>query len=252
MDGVALSSINPNILILDIGADSKQQNISTSAIGNRHGARIVKKKFETAKVTISLEIHEYDIVKRQAVCQDIARWALNGTYLTINDRPGQRLRVVCEALPTIESAKKWLDEVQVVFAGYNPPFWEEENVMAVTLGGTNGATSGSTTAKIPGNANETLISATITAKASVSSFSVTANGKTISLSGLSLSSGDAVTIDYDDNMIIRIRKGTTSLLDKRTAASADDLMVDSGKENAFSFTSSGNAVVSFNIRGWWQ
>lgn len=251
MDGVALSSIDNSIVITDISHKAASVSLKTNKTANRNGAKITSKYFDAASVAVTFMIREQNTIKRQEICQKIALWATKEGYLSTYDRRWQILKCVCEGIPAIDSAKNCYDELSIEFKGYNPPFWQEENATKVTLGGTNGATSGSTTAYIPGNVKETLLNVKVTAKVSISSFSVTANGKTLSFSGLSLSNGDVVNIDYDDMLNLRIKKGSTSLMDKRTAASADELLVDCGKANSFSFTSSGNAVVEFTARGWW-
>lgn len=251
MNETALSAIDNSIVITDINYKAAKIQRKTNKVYNRVGSRIVKTNVETNSVSISFMIRELDTIKRQQICQKIAQWALQDGYLRTSDKPWQRLKCVCEEPPIIESTLQWTDTVTITFTAYNPPYWEEINPTTVTLGGTNGATSGSANVFVPGDARDTLVSATITAKASVSSFSVTANGKTFSLSGLSLSSGDVVTIDYDSDLNLRIRNGSTSLMNKRSAASADDLTVDCGKSNSFSFTSSATAVVVFRVRGWW-
>lgn len=252
IDGVALTSINNNIIITDISHKPASIQQKTARVANRDGSRVVGSYADAASVGVKFLIREYDILKRQEICQKIAQWATQGTYITTNDRRWQKLRCVCEQTPTIESSKNWTDEITMTFKGYNPPYWQEINATKVTLGGTNGATSGNTSVHVLGNVKNTLIGAKITAKASISTVYLAVNSKVIGLAGLSLSSGDVVTIDYDDDMNIRIKKGSTSLLGKRTAESADDLLVDCGKMNTFSFESSAAAVVEFTIRGWWM
>ena len=87
------------------------------------------------------------------------------------------------------------------------------------------------------------------AGASLSSVSLTVNGRTLSLTGLSVSNGDTIKITYDDQMIQSIKVGTTSLLGKRTGV--DDLIANSGEYNTVSFTSSASVTVTFKARGLW-
>lgn len=245
MDGVALSSIDPSICVLDIRPGDIAPQFTLKNVAGRNGAIIAKETYAKATVEIDFEIHEYDTRKRQQICQKVQRWA-EGKVLKTSDRPGQLLHSVCEKYPVV-TARDWTSPVSVVFSGYAPPFWEDENPVTVTLSGT----SGNTSKYVPGNAENTLVRVTLTASASISSFSVTVDGKTLSFSGLSLSSGDTVTIDYDDYLFLRIRKGNSSIMDKRSANSADELKATCGKFNTFSFTSSGSASVTFYANGWW-
>ena len=89
----------------------------------------------------------------------------------------------------------------------------------------------------------------ITAGASVTGFTVTCGGTSITLESLSLSNNDVVNIRYtEDHHILEIKKGTTSLLNKRTAASSDDLIAQPGT-NAVSFTCSASATCKFIAKG---
>ena len=249
MDGTALSSIDDKILVLDIKYTPATVQRKTERLANRPGARAYGKTIGSAQAVITFEIHEYDTVKRQEICDKITAWA-NGMYLRTSDKAWKRMRCVCDKYPSVQS-KKWTEPVTMTFSAYNPPFWQDMNPVVLTLGGTSGATSGSGSVFVPGNAEDSLVSVTVTAKAGISSLSLTANGNTFSFSGLSLSSGDTVTIGYDDDLMLSIKKGNTSIMGKRAASSADDLKVNCGKSNAFSFTADGAAVVTFSARGWW-
>lgn len=249
MDGTALSSIDDKILVLDIKYTPATVQRKTDRLANRPGAMAYGKTIGSAQAVITFEIHEYDTVKRQEICDKISAWA-NGVYLRTSDRPWKRLKCACDKYPSATS-KKWTEPLSITFSAYNPPFWQEMNLTELTLGGTSGATSGNGSVFVPGNAEDSLVSATVMAKASISSLSLTVNGNTFSFPGLSLSSGDTVTIGYDDDMMLSIKKGNTSIMGERAASSADDLKVDCGKSNAFSFTADGAAVVTFSARGWW-
>lgn len=245
MDGVALSSIDPSIYVANILPGEIAPSFTLKDVAGRNGSIIAREKYAKTTVDIVFEIHEYDIAKRQRICQMVQMWA-EGSVLKTSDRPGQYLKCVCERFPVVD-AKNWTNPVTMTFAGYTPPFWQEENAVTVSLSGT----SGSASKYIPGNVKEALVSAVLTANAGISSFSLTVGDTTLNFSELSLSSGDTVTIDYDEHLFLRIRSGNTSLMGKRTAASADELIARCGRPNSFSFTSSGGASVVFTVKGWW-
>lgn len=238
MDGVALSSIDPSIYVLNIQNGDVQQSINTRAVAGRPGARVIKKQFNRASVMILFEIHEYDTVKRQAVCNKVQKWA-DGNILSVSDRPGQQLRCVCEAYPKV-NAKEWTEPVSMTFSGYNPPYWENENETIIK-------TTSSKKVYIPGNAPETLVSATITANTSISSLTVTAGAKSLVLA-VSAAQNDKIYIGYDENNILFIRKNNVSILDKRTGD--DDLTVPCGEFSTFSV--SGGVSAEFKVRGCWH
>lgn len=245
MDGEALSAIDPSIYVLNIRPGEVTPQFALKDTAGMDGSIIARKRFAKASVEIDFEIHEYDVAKRNAICQKVQKWA-NGSVLKTSDRPGQVLKSVCEQYPIV-TARDWTNPVTMTFAGYRPPYWEDENAVTVSMSGTSGRTE----KYVPGNAKNSLVKAVVTANASVSSFSVTVDGKTLNFTGLSLSSGDVVTIDHDDNLFLRIRKGNNSLMNKRTSSSADELTASCGKLNVFQFTSSGNVSVLFTAKGWW-
>lgn len=239
VDGVALSSIDPSIYVLDIQPGENNPSIRTSKVAGRAGARVTKRVHESLSVNVIFEIHEYDTVKRQAVCNKVKAWA-NGKFLTVSDRPDQQLRCVCTNYPSA-NAKAWTEPLTIGFAGYNPPYWEDKKETVIK-------TTSSKSALVPGNAPETLVSATITVGASISSLTVQTGVKSLVLA-VSAVSGDKVYIGYDDNNILYIKKGTTSILDKRTGD--DDLSVPCGAFSEFSVAASGSVTAEFRLRGCW-
>lgn len=239
MDGIALSSLDPSIYVLNIQPGDNNPNIRTSKVAGRAGARVIKKSFESLPVTILFEIHEYDTVKRQAVCSKVKKWA-NGNTLSVSDRPGQKLRCVCEAYPKA-NAKEWTEAISMTFAGYNPPYWENENATIIK-------TTSSKKAYIPGNAPETLVSATVTVGASISSLTLTTGVKSLVLT-VSASQNDKIYVGYDENNILYIKKNSTSILGNRTGD--DDLTVPCGEFSTFSVTADGNVSAVYEARGCW-
>lgn len=246
MDGTALSSLDSSIYILNIQYGGVKKTIRTSKVAGRSGARITKQETESNSVTILFEIHEYDIADRQEVCQSICKWA-DGSVLTVNDRTGQQLSVVCEQYPAV-SAKDWTEQLSVTFTAYNPPYWQDSTVTSFSLIGTNESTSKS----ISGNAPETtLVSVKVTASESVDSLTVSAGSTIIILSNVGVLSGDKVYIEYDSKNILYIRRNSTSILDKRTATSSDELSVPCGGSSTFSVQADGSVTAEFSYRGWW-
>lgn len=247
LNDIALSSINPNICVLDVNYTAPKKSISTYNVAKRNGSRIHSERTEPISVSVSFEIHSYNIAERQHICGLVSRWAKNGGILEINDRPGQRLRCICEVKPVIESAKKWTDPVTMTFVAYQLPYWEEKEYAVLSL---TAGTSGSGTLFVPGCEDGAMVEADITVNAStLTSLMLTANGKTMTLSGLSVGSGNTIKVAYDDQLIQSIKVGSTSILDKRTGA--DDLIAKCGEVNSFSFTSNKSVTVKFKVRGLW-
>lgn len=242
MDGTALSAIDPTIYVLDIEYPEIKKNIGRIKVAKKPGSRIIKEEAESTSVAITFEIHEYDIVKRRDICNKVQKWA-DGSILVVSDRPGQWLRCVCESYPTI-NARDWTSPVSMTFTAYNPPYWLDDMETSVTV------VNSSQTAFVPGNAPRTFVSAEVTVLSAITSCELSVGDTTITLTGLSTAVNDKIRIGYDENNILFITQNGTSIMDKRTSGSADDLTAVCGAWNTFSAPSSCSTV--FTMRGCWR
>ena len=243
MNGVALSSLDDAIYILDIIPEAVSPQYKSFRTAKTNGALIRDPYYEKSAVSITFEIHEYDIAERMEICQKVQQWAKAG-ILTTNDRDGQRLNAVCESFP-MPNARDWTSPLTVTLAGYNPPFWEDITATTHEL-----ETEEYATLLVPGNAPETLVSATVTAGESISSMTFMVGEKTLVLSDLGLSANDVVELTYS-NGFLSIKKGTTSLLNKVSSGSDDLLTAKCGEHNYFLFNASGDATCVYSYRGCW-
>lgn len=246
LNNVTLSSLDTDIIIHDISYSNANIKDETLSVAKRNGLRLMRRSFNSIKVSIVFEIHAYDVAERQSICQAVCTWAKNGGTLKTSDRTGVFLRCVCSKFPSISSAKNWIDELEVEFTAYAIPFWQDNSKTSIAL---TAGTSGSTTQTISGNVDGALVEADIVANASLTSVALTVNSRTLTLSNLSVSSGSTIKITYNSDGIQSIKVGSTSLLNKRTGV--DDLLVNCGESNTFSFTSSASVTVTFKVRGLW-
>lgn len=245
LNGKALSAVSADILVLDVNYPPPSIQTEVYTVANRSGGRIYRRNNDKLSVTISFVIRAYDIKERQKICNAVEMWAGRGGVLQINDRESQRLHCVCDTLPTITSAMRWTDPLTVTFTAYALPFWEDIVPSMLTLSGT----SKSGELFVPGCVDNTVVEVEALANSTITSLSFTVNGRTLSLSGLSVASGQVVRITYDDNMIQSIKAGNTSILNYRSGV--DDLLADCGKKNTCSFTSNVSTNVTFKARGLW-
>ena len=246
LNGISLSGLADEIYILDVNYAEPEFNDTRYRTAKRHGNRKDDRIFNSASVTISFEIHAYDTHKRQAIRNAVCAWAKNGGRLEINDREGQYLECDCSRFPAVASARNWTDPFTVTFTGNEIPFWQEIAPSTLTL---SAGTSGNGSLFAPGSADGALVEAKIHANASLSSVSLTVNGRTLGLSGLSVASGKDIRITYDKQAIQSIKVDNTSLLDKLTGV--DDLLAKCGELNAVSFTASASVTVTISVRGYW-
>ena len=243
LNNVAMSSLNRSLYVTDISYQPAEDELTVVRFAGRNGSMLLNRRKSQTSVVITFELHLYDIAARQEACAEVIRWADAGGVLKTGDRPGQFLECRCTKRPSIESALKWTDTLSVEFTAFAVPYWQSTAPDTATVTGTGSLF-------VRGNGGKAMVDAVITATASLTSLSITVGDTVIALADISLSSGDTVTISHDANGILSIKKGTTSLLDKRTAASSDDLLAACGAYNDVSVSTGAYAAVS--ARGVWH
>lgn len=240
LDGVALHEIDPAVYIMDIEESVPGVNVLTAPHGMGDGQIVVSRRRQSLAVNIRVMVHEYDTARRKEIFMRIAAWAAKGKYLTISDRPGQRLRVMCNALPVAASALKWTNTLNVSFVAYEKPYWEDEHPTKLTLSGA----SGSGYIRIGGTAENSPLEVVVKPLSStLSSMTITAGNTKFTLSGMSAAAGKEMRIGYDDAGILIIPTGM------RTADSNDDLLIHCSAETAVSFTASTPVQITYYARG---
>lgn len=248
LNDVSMDSISPDILIHDIQYADVQFQDYFSNRARSNGGYLSNRYLRDAAVTITFEIHRYRPADRQRICEDVAKWAMEGGILKTNDRIGEQLRVLCKAPPVIASALNWTDELSLTFFAPGLPYWEDEIETTLTLTGT----SGSGTLLCGGYAADGFVEVDLTANAAgLTNFTLTVGSTTMTVSGLTnMARGAKVYIGYDDEHFLYIKDGSdNSLFDKRSPVGHDDLRAVAGQENTVSFTANKNVTVVFRTRG---
>ena len=248
LNGNPMSEIDEQLLILDVEYAKPAYDLRTAVNGSLDGARITGRYKESAEVTVSFELHLYGIADRQAACQKVISWARDGGILEINDRPDQRLHVVCSEFPAISSVRNWTDPLQITFTAYPLPWWEDTEETSVTLNGkkVNGYM------ELPGSGGDARVSVSIMVNGYLTTLNLRAGDTVLKLAGLAIASGGTLEIGYTDEQLIYIRSGSTSLLGKRTNDSADDLLLPSGKKSTIGIDANTNIRATFKARGCWM
>ena len=246
LDGVELSSIAPEIIVTDITHNAPVREVRSSDIAGRNGKLYTRTVTSSTGVTVSFEIHTPDVRRRAALMEEVQRWAMPGGVLTTSDRPDRVLRVVCDSLPTVESAQKWTGVCSIGFVAYAVPFWEDETPRRVSITG-----NGSKSLFVPGFAAPAGVEAKVTntGSSSISSVTLTAGETSMTFAGVALEAGKTMTIAHDTRGLLTARIDGTSVLDKRTPESSDELELDPGKHATLSVTTDGTASTTFEVRG---
>lgn len=246
LNGVSLAGINPQIYVSDISYRAVEINRDNAHRAGNHGTYRGNEYIESLHVDVLFQIESYGTAERQELLQQVAAWARKGGWLETSDRPYKRLYVVCDVYPSINSAMRWLDTITMTFSAYELPFWQEKipNTVSVTAAAdTDGSAKLFCQGYFPAN-----LEAEITPGASIETLSISVAGKTMAFDGLT--DAGKIKISYtDDRNILTVTQGDTSVLDKRTAASADDLPLVPGEYNTITVHGSAALSAVFSVRG---
>lgn len=246
LNGVELSALAPEIIVTDITHSAPVRELKTSDIAGRNGKLYTRTVTSSTGVTVYFEIHTQDVRRRALIMEDVQRWAMPGGVLTTGDRPDRRLGVVCESLPAVGSALKWTGSCSVGFTAYAVPFWEDETPRSVSISG-----NGSKSLYVPGFAAPAGVEAKVknTGSVAITSVRLTAGKTFMEFTGLSLASGQTMTVSHDERGLLTARIGEMSVLANRTAASSDELELEPGTTATLSVSTNGTASTTFEVRG---
>ena len=252
IDNKGLQDIDPSICITDIKEMAPKQQPLTAAQAWGNGLRLLKMQRQSLSVVVRFAIRERDTVRRRDICTRVRAWAQEG-YLTTSDRPGQRLYVVCEKIPTVESAQKWANEMEMTFTAYDVPWWEAITpnkcaVKAETPFG-DGQHRDTVSMRMTGDV-ESPLEAVITAAGKTNYLRVTLDdGQTIIFEDLGMKGGDTLTISHDNKGILALKLNGASVMNKRTAKSYDELMIPPNKSVTIALRADAVCTASFSVRG---
>ena len=240
LNGQALHELDPSIYVLDIieSPPAMRTEVSTRPLGI--GSRLLCMERLSLSVRVSFAIRAYQVQQRKAICSRIAAWALPGGMLTVNDRPGQRLRVRCTGLPVISSALGWTEALCVTFTAYELPYWEAEEPAEAALPASRSA---SASLDVPGNGPLAWLDAELVCSGTATVSIVTP------VSSLTLSQLSGTCVISHDKGVLTITSGSEACLVKRTAGSSDDLLCLPGRENPLQITATAALSVTFRTRG---
>lgn len=248
IDGQGLQDVDPTVIITDIRESKPEESIITAGNAYRDGLRVLRRRREALSVTIRFMIREYDVLRRKSVLSRVLEWASDG-WLTINDRPDQRLRVVVEDVPAVTSALKWTDELSITLTAYAMPYWQSVYAANAHASGTEGSTYLRAEGDMPCRLE---VSAANTGSAALNALTIRAGNAYFAFEGLGLAPGKTLEISYDDEGMQTMTIGGVSVMGKRTAASADDLWLQAYQSNLITFTADQTASITFKARGLWR
>lgn len=249
MNGAALDEIDESVAIKDIREGAAEYAMSTGSNAKYDGLRVLRRVRESVTVEIVAEIRQRDPARRAAVMDKLSAWCQDGV-LTVGYRPGQRLRCICVQRPSVESALRWTREVTIRFTAYAMPWWEDESPAEALATG-----SGAGVLHPGGTAAETLVEAEVTNTSDTvaEEVEIRCGNTMMRFSGLGLAAGEKLLAVYDEAGLLRLRMvgegGERSAMDKREAASSDDLVARSQQDNLVAVSADAAVEAVFRVRG---
>lgn len=247
LNGVPLSAVDHTIVVTDVQELPARQDEIAFRPAGRSGAFLQHRYRRSLEIRVLFQIREYDLARRKAICTQVAQWAEKGGFLTLGDRPGQRLRVVCPDSPVLPSSLKWTQPLSLSFVSQGAPFWESEQPARVTVSAAAPGTlrPGGCSLPVPVDVQATNLTGS-----TVSEVTFTCGDTFIALTGLSWPSGAALEIGHEAGRLF-IRQSGESILHARTPRSSDDLLIPGGQASEVQIDCAQAVSATFCARGVW-
>lgn len=245
LDGRGLQDVDPAVCVTDIRENPARLRIETGSLARDDGLRLTGRARERLDVTVCFAVRQSDPGRRALILDDVLAWAGDG-FLTVNYRPGQRLRVRYTDLPALGSSLRWTDTLSVTFTAFAVPYWEDATPAVARAG--SASTRSALTLVPRGNADACLLEAEITAAGAVNTITLSAPRGRFSLTGLGLSAGRKLTVAYEDGLL-RLAVDGISVLDKRGADSTDDIPLTPRVPNTIVVAADGPCTAVVRARG---
>lgn len=246
--GVKMSSLDKDLLILDVSYPAPEYQVTKHRIANLNGYEVGDEYLSRRDVVVTFELHIYNTAKRNAACQKVNEWARSANTLGINDRSGQYLLVRCEKEATISSVRNWTDPLTITFSTYSVPFWFSNAQSILTLSGSNA----SGTLRVDGNAGYTPVDVEITANSAISRIKAVVGSTNIEVSGLNVAANQIIRIVFTNWRYLTITANGASVLNKMVSTSSDCLLAKCGASNNASITANNRVTARFVTRGLWR
>lgn len=236
LDGQGLTAIDESIILLDISEHSPRLTCITEANASYDGQRLLRQTRQSLTVTITFEVHEYDTVRRSRIIDQVCAWA-SGQVLTVSYRQDQQLHVACTSFPCVGSALRWTEKLTLALTAFALPYWESSRPTAAALAACK---SGAVHLRPAGTAESCFLSGEVTGEGILTNtLRISCNGKHFFFTQLGLAHGETLAFGYDEQMLLFFRKGSASVLSKRTPDSADDLILLQRQDNAIALEADG-------------
>lgn len=246
LNGASLKDADGRIIIKRIIEDAPEVDTTYGAVPGGHGQRFIFQSRKSRRISIVFSIRElYDVTARTRTVDAVNAWARDPGYLEISSRPDQRIWVRRANAAAAGDVRDYTAELQLDFDAYASPFWEDVGETSVSLTGPQAEGTLSVIGSAP-----PLIRVDATARAALTSLTVTVGDTSMALEGLTLESGQKLSIDHDPEGWLTITANGQSAMSARTAASSDELTASAGAV-AVSVQADAACDVIIRARGRW-
>lgn len=241
LGGVFLSDLEDCICVLDVREEAPEMRLVTLPLPSG-GEKLLRRERVRLKVGVTFALQTEDPVRRKAALAAVTAWANKGGALTLPDRPGMQLTVVCCGFPALES-QDFAAPLQLVFTTTHTPYWEDSAFTQCYV-----EESGDIT--IPGNAGSAILNLVVVNDSEEDLTSLTAvSGSTrLCFENFVLPAYTMLMITCTPERMSALI-GATSILDCRTADSDDFLLAPCGKTTTVQVTTDQTATVIVSARG---
>lgn len=209
LDGFQLDEAHEAVVIQGIETGDGKENISAVSSAAGDGQRVTSARRDTVDVTIrvGLDIKKTDLQARAEALEAVNAWAARaarGAWLTVEHRPGRRLRVRLAQAPGEGDLWAWTNEFKITLRAYENPFWEDEAETTAEIG-SGGVAAGSFLVEGSGPAEPGVEMLNISGAEIKRIESIQIGTRKMGFTGLGMQAGEALVIDTGETGLLRIR-----------------------------------------------
>ena len=228
LNGNQLDELNDLIVIRGIYDGYPEETENTANRMGGVGQRVTDQHWEKLEVnvTFAILVPKTNLQQRQEIFDAVKVWALQKGWLTLNYKPGVRMRVDKVILPAGGDLWNWTGDYTIQFVSRNVPFWQQETTESTAI---SAAMNVSRYISVAGMVRTVVDMDFVNISGmTINSLRIAAQSSVIQLNGFSLGNGQTLSINHGTDGLLRITAGGGSILHCRTEGSSDDLYVDPG------------------------
>ena len=252
LDGIGLESVDSTIKIKSVLIGATDTSEITSSNAKYSGVRYLGKMEGTRAIKVSFKILAGDPSKRESILNDVLDWA-RGTRFEVASRPNQYINVRCTDYPSLEWVRDYASkDITITFTAYDPDFKAvEPTIVNVT---TTAGVEATATVIPPGTQDIAFLEAEIknNGATTMNTATLSVGGRSFVFAALGLAAGKTLVIARDIDCRLAMTIEDVSVLDKRTAASDDDLILIQREANTVSITTANACAVKLSARGQYR